>query len=416
VKSYEWFVVRRYLASRRQGRFLSLITLIAVGGIFVGVMALITVIAVMTGLQRDLQAKILGTNPHVYVFEDGPGLRLSGWPEVLPLVLASPGVVAAEPYISTQVGVIPQGRTFAQAGILYGIEPGISPTPLTEVHRQIQQGALALGPTISGHPGILLGNRLGSRLGVMPGDIVLAGSFENIQTTPTGDLMPNMMEFEVTGFFNTGMYEYDASYMYAPMTAVQGFLDLPPGTVSGLAVNITDPWEARNVARDLSAQLGYPYHTDEWMTLNASLFSALHLEKIAMFVILSLIIIVAAFNIISTLIMVVTDKTREIGILKSMGMTRGSIMRIFMLQGLMIGLIGTALGGLGGWLLVYLLDTYRFIELPADVYFLDTLPVALETGDLILIIVASIAVAFAATIYPARQASRLEPVEAIRHD
>jgi lipoprotein-releasing system permease protein len=416
VKRLDWFVVRRYLASRRRGRFLSLITLIAVGGIFVGVMALITVIAVMTGLQRDLQAKILGTNPHVYVFEDGGGFRLADWPGVLDRVRAERDVVAAEPYISTQVGVIPVGRSFAQAGVLYGIDPSISPVPLTELHRDMQAGLLAFGPTISGHPGILLGRRLASRLGVMPGDLVLAGSFENIQTGPTGDLMPSMMEFEITGLFETGMYEYDATYMYAPLEAVQELLQLPPGTVSGIAINIRDPWQAQRVSSELTALLGYPYYTSEWMTLNTSLFSALKLEKIAMFIILFLIVVVAAFNIVSTLIMVVTDKTREIGILKSMGMTRGAIMRIFMLQGLTIGLIGTALGAAGGWLLVYLLDTYRFIELPAEVYFLDTLPVALETGDLLMIIAASILVAFAATIYPARQASRLEPVEAIRHD
>jgi lipoprotein-releasing system permease protein len=416
VKRLEWFVVRRYLASRRRGRFLSLITLIAVGGIFVGVMALITVIAVMTGLQRDLQAKILGTNPHVYVFEDGAGFRLGDWPAVLERVRAEPGVVAAEPYISTQVGVIPVGRSFAQAGVLYGIDPDISPVPLTQIHRDIRGGTLAFGPTISGHPGILVGRRLASRLGVMPGDVVLAGSFENIRTGPAGDLVPNMMEYEVTGLFDTGMYEYDATYMYAPLAAVQELLQMPATAVSGIAVNIGDPWDARVVSAQLSALLGYPYYTSEWMTLNTSLFSALKLEKIAMFVILFLIVVVAAFNIVSTLIMVVTDKTREIGILKSMGMTRGAIMRIFMLQGLTIGLIGTGLGALGGWLLVYLLDTYRFIELPAEVYFLDTLPVALETRDLVMIVIASVLVAFAATIYPSRQASRLEPVEAIRHD
>jgi lipoprotein-releasing system permease protein len=414
VKRLEWFVVRRYLASRRQGRFLSLITLIAVGGIFVGVMALITVIAVMTGLQRDLQAKILGTNPHVYVFETAQGFRLGNWPAVLEIVQTAPGIIAASPYVTAQVGLTT--GDYSQPGVLYGIDPTIAAQPMTQLERDVREGRYAFGPTITGRPGLLVGRRLANRLGVLPGDVVTAGSFENIRTGPLGEIVPAMMEFEVTGLFETGMYEYDVSYMYARMEPVQELLELAPNTVSGLAINIEDPWQAREVGAQLAGLLGYGYYTSEWMSLNSALFSALKLEKIAMGIILFLIVLVAAFNIISTLIMVVTDKTREIGILKSMGMTDGMVLRIFMLQGLTIGLIGTALGALGGWIVVSLLDRYQFIELPAEVYFLDTLPVALEPGDLLLIIGASVLVAFAATIYPARQASRLDPVEAIRHD
>jgi lipoprotein-releasing system permease protein len=416
VKRLEWFVVRHYLASRRRGRFLSLITLIAVGGIVVGVMALITVIAVMTGLQRDLQAKILGTNPHVYVFENAGGFRLGGWQAVMEQVRAHPQVVAASPYAMAQVGVTDQSFAYMQPGVLYGIDPAISPVPLNQIERDVIDGRLAFGPTVSGEPGVLIGRRLANRLGVLPGDLVTVGSFENIGHGPTGELMPSMMQLEVSGLFETGMFEYDSSNMYARLEVVQELLGLDTDTVSGLAVNVTDPWLAREVSASITTMLGYPYWTSEWMSLNAPLFSALKLEKIAMTVILFLIVVVAAFNIISTLIMVVTDKTREIGILKSMGMTDGTVLRIFMLQGLTIGLIGTALGGIGGYVLVWALDRYRFIELPAEVYFLDTLPVALETSDVILVLIASVLVAFAATIYPARQASRLQPVEAIRHE
>jgi lipoprotein-releasing system permease protein len=403
LKRLEWFVVRHYLASRRQGRFLSLITLISVGGICVGVMALITVIAVMTGLQRDLQAKILGSNPHVYVFEHGGAFRLSNWQPVLEQVRGHRDVLAAAPYVQAQVGVT-ESFAYMQPGLLFGIDPSLSEVPLNEIERGLREGRYTFGPTISGEPGILIGRRLANRLGVLPGDVVTAGSFENIGTGPTGELIPTMMRFEVTGLFETGMFEYDSSHMYAPMTPVQELLGMGPETVSGIAVNIADPMRAREVSLSIAERLGFEYWTSEWMSLNAPLFSALKLEKIAMTIILFLIVVVAAFNIISTLVMVVADKTREIGILKSMGMTDSTVLRIFMLQGLTIGLIGTALGAIGGYTLVWALDRYRFIELPAEVYFLDTLPVALETSDVLLIVVASIVIAFVATIYPALQA------------
>jgi len=413
VRNLEWYIARRYLASRRKGRFVSLITLIAVGGVALGVMALICVIAVMTGLQQDLQEKILGSNPHVYVFEQGQGFRLSGWHKVLQEVQATPGVVSAEPFVLAQVGVL--GHT-ATPGSLYGIQPGVAPVPLTDIERGLRDGTYALGPTQSGYPGVLVGSRLAQRLGVLPGDTVTVGSFENIKTGPLGELMPELANFEVTGVFQTGMYEYDLNFMYAEMAPVQELLDFDSSTVSGIAVNIADPWQAEAVAGALFTELGFPYYTDNWMTLNSALFSALKLEKLAMAVILFLIVVVAAFNIVSTLIMVVTDKTREIGILKSMGLTDGAVLRIFLLQGLAIGLVGTVIGTIGGYLLVWLLDRYQFIEIPGDVYFIDRLPVALEPLDVVMILVASIAVALIATIYPARTASRLQPVEAIRHD
>jgi len=413
--SLEWFIARRYLASRRKGRFLSLITLIAVGGIALGVTALITVIAVMTGLQRDLQAKILGSNPHVYVFETGSGLRLGDWRRVLGVVREVEGVVAAEPFVMTQVGLIRKGDEYAQVGTLYGIDPASSPAPLTEIESRIRAGELALEPTESGSPGVLVGKRLAEKLGLLPGDLITVIAIENVQRGALGDLMPALMQFEVTGTFSTGMYEYDSQNLYAPITAVQQLLDLGD-RVGGLAVNVRDAWRADEVGRAIEERLGYPYWTSDWMTLNRSLFSALKLEKMAMGVILFLIVVVAAFNIISTLIMVVADKTREIGILKAMGLTDGRVLRVFVLQGLAIGLIGSTLGALGGLGLTWLLDRYHFITLPGDVYFVDTLPVALDPIDFALIVVLSVLIAFAATIYPARQASRLLPVEAIRHE
>jgi lipoprotein-releasing system permease protein len=416
VKRLEWYIARRYLASRRKGRFLSLITLIAIGGIFLGVTALITVTAVMTGLQRDLQDKILGTNPHVYVFEEGQGFRLGEWPELLRRVREVPAVTAADPFVMTQVVIVPTGGEYAQFGTLYGVDLDSDSPPLSTIHEQLRSGELSLQPTDSGRPGLLVGRRLASRMGLLPGMLVTIVAGENIKTDPLAGIMPVTREYEVTGIFATGMYEYDSQNLYTSLAAAQDLLDLPPDVVSGIAVNVQDAWRAGRVGDTISARLGFPYYTQDWMALNQSLFSALKLEKLAMGVILSLIILVAAFNIISTLIMVVTDKTREIGILKSMGLTDRRVLRLFVLQGLTIGLVGTALGTLGGLGLVWVLDRYKLISLPGDVYLVDSLPLALDLKDLALIVVTSIVIAFAATIHPARQAARLQPVEAIRHD
>jgi lipoprotein-releasing system permease protein len=415
VKRLSWYLARLYLASRRKGAFVSLITLIAVGGVFVGVAALIIVIAVMTGLQQDLQAKIVGMNPHVYVFEQGTGFRMPDWRGVLETAREAPDVVAAEPFVMTQVALIREGTDYAQPGTLYGMSPESEGPALTQLEEDIRTGELSFGPTETGFPPLLVGRRLAEKLTLFPGDTVLAVSLENFRTDPNGNLLPVMRKFEVTDRFSTGMYEYDSSYMYTPLEAAQELLGIGDG-VSGIGVTVEDPWLAARTAEWIQENLEFPYYTNDWVQLNSALFSALKLEKMAMAVILFLIVVVAAFNIISTLIMVVADKTREIGILKSMGMNDQTVLRIFMQQGLAIGVVGTLLGTGLGLFLVWLLDTYRFIELPGDVYFLDTLPVALDPLDLLLIVFLSITVAFIATIYPARQASRLSPVEAIRHE
>lgn len=417
MRSLSWFVARRYLASRRKGRFLSLITIIAVGGIAVGVMALMVVIAVMTGLQRDLQAKILGTTPHIYVFQQNMGFRLGNWQQVLASVRQVDGVVAAEPFMQTNVAVTLQesGGAYAEAGILYGIDPHASEQPLTDIERQIRDGELSMAPTAAGLPGLVMGARLAEKLGVFIGDTVVIATLENIHQTPTG-FMPALRQFAVTGTFRTGMYEYDLSHMYSELAEVQSFLDLPPDTVSGIAVNIADPWQAELVASRVRDVIEFPYYTWSWMALNGSLFSALKLEKLAMAVILSLIVLVAAFNIVSTLIMVVRDKTREIGILKSMGMTDETVLRIFVLQGVAIGVIGTVLGGAGGLLLITLQNRYQLVKLSGEVYFIEQLPAVLDWVDVLLITGISLLIAFGATIYPARQAARLVPVDAIRHE
>jgi lipoprotein-releasing system permease protein len=409
----EWYIARRYLASRRGARFLSLITLIAVGGVFVGVMALIVVTSVMSGLQRDLRDKILGTNPHIWLTTYGSALRMEDWPPVLERVRGMDGITAAAPFVHTEVGL--RSPAHAEFAIMRGIDPDATGEPITDVVRELRAGTLELGPTRSGLPPLLVGRGIADRFGLFPGDEVDIISLQGAQVSPVGGLIPRMRKFEVTGIFRTGMYEYDNKFTYTTLGTAQELTDL--GTaVTGLEIRVPNAMDARIIGQRMQAELGFPYRAEDWQTMNASLFSALQLEKLAMEIILLLIVVVAAFNIISTLVMVVTDKTREIGILKSMGLTARQVMRVFILQGVVIGAIGSVMGLLGGLGLVWLLDTYQFIEIPGDIYFIDRLPVALDLGDIGLILLASVAISFLATIYPARQAARLMPVEAIRHE
>jgi len=416
MKRLEWYIARRYLASRRRGRFLSLITLIAIGGVFLGVMALITVIGVMSGLQQDLRGKILGSNPHIYVFDNGRSLRLGDWRAVLPRVQRVDEVVAAEPFVMTSVAVIPLGVPFAQPANLLGFDPTFSAEPMTVFEEAYRAGTVAFGPTVSGLPGAVIGSGLANRQNLLPGDTINILSGENIKFDALGNIVPRYRQLEVVSTFRTGMYEYDNQNVYVAMATAQDVLGIPADTVSGLWVNIKSPMNAPEVADQIALDLGHQYFIDNWINLNGSLFSALKLEKMAMAVILFMIVLVAAFNIVSTLVMVVADKTREIGILKGMGLTNRAVLRIFIMQGVTIGVIGTALGALGGLALTTVLDRYGLIKLPGDVYFIETLPVALELKDFIMIVSISVAIAFVATIYPARQASKLLPVEAIRHE
>ena len=420
MKRLEWFVARRYLASRRRRRgLLSLSTFIAIGGVAVGVMALMVVIAVMTGLQRDLQEKILSMTAHIQVTEAGTSFRVGNWRELKERIEQMPNVVAVTPWVNPSVMVTRTAR-YAAPGQLFGIAPEMSRVSMSSVEDSLKARGVSLGEPGAHYdcranpPNIAIGQRLASRLVVMPGDTIFVASLENLEVGALGNIQPAFCQFVVVDIVSTGMYEYDNLNLYARVEAVQSMLDMPEDTVSMLAVNIDDPWKSDQVAERIRDELGFPYETYDWKTLNASLFSALALEKLAMAVILSLIIIVAAFNIVSMLTMVVTDKTREIGILKSMGMTDGTVLRIFMLQGLTIGAVGTLIGGVLGGILITLVDRFGLVRIPAEVYFIDRLPVALDPLDLGLIILVSMTIAFGATIYPALQAARLLPVEAIR--
>jgi lipoprotein-releasing system permease protein len=412
--SLEWFIGRRYLASRRGTRFLSLITLIAIGGVAVGVMALIIVIAVMTGLQTDLRDKILGVNPHIWVMTYGEGMRMDDWQPALERVRRVPEVRAAAPFIHTEVGITNRAN-YSEGAILRGIDPGTAGPAVTDIGATLRAHRLLPARTRSGLPPLVVGEALASRASVLPGDTLIVVSFQNAKVSPVGGLMPTLRQFEVTGTFRTGMYEYDNKFMYTSIPAAQELTGLGKA-VSGIEVRVADPMRASQVGRSITDRLGIPYRTDDWKTMNASLFSALKLEKLVMGVILLLIVVVAAFNIVSTLVMVVTDKTREIGILKSMGLTSRRVLVIFIFQGLVIGLVGSLLGGGGGLLLNFLIDRFHLIRIPGDIYFVSYLPVRSDPADVATILLATVLISLLATVYPARQAARLTPVDAIRHE
>ncbi len=413
----ELSIAWRYLRSRRGSRLLSLISVIAIGGVIVGVSALIVIMGVMTGLQRDLREKILIASPDLRVLTFGDDLKMPAWRATQARVEREPGVVAVSPFVLTQAG-INAGHVYAEGVFVLGIEPtrkGLKEA--TSIRQYAIGGDFTFRTTDGDRRGVVLGSRLAQRLGVLAGAdsvtlIPLSGAKFN---AAVGGIIPRVEHFPVTGVFETGMYEYDNSYVVMDVGVAQQLAELDTA-VTGLEVRTTDRWRAPAVTAALNEKLGFPYRAEDWQSQNSSLFKALELEKMGMSFILLLIVVVAAFNIVSTLTMVVTDKTREIGILRTMGMPAASIRRIFLAQGVVIGVVGTLLGTALGLGAAYAIDHYHLISLDPSVYFIDHLPVATVAPDVGLVMIASLVIAALATIYPARQAARLFPVEAIRHE
>jgi len=409
-------IAMRYLRSRRSSRLLSLITVIAVGGVTIGVMALVIVLGVMNGMQNDLREKILVVNPHLRVLTYGEGLRLDNWPEVMTKVRRTPGVVAAAPFVLTQ-GLISAGHDYAEGVAVIGVASDTGTRAVTSLPHYFTKGDLTFRPTQPGvEGGVAIGTRLASKLSAYPGDVVTmvapAGSQFN---RSLGAFVPKYRRYEVTGLFETGMYDYDNSYVVMRREAAQDFAGLG-GAVTGLEVRLADPERASEAALQLESQLGYPYRALDWQLQNRSLFSALKLEKLAMGLVVFLICVVAAFNVVGTLTMVVRDKTREIGILMAMGMQRGRIRRVFLIQGVFIGLVGTALGAVLGLIVGASVNRGHLIPIDPSIYFIDHLPVLNNPLDALAVIAASVVIATLAPLYPSTQASRLDPVNAIRYE
>lgn len=405
---YELLVARRYLKAKRGNVFQAIVAAISIGGVAVGVACVTVVLSVANGFRVDLMDKILGTNAHVHLlrYHNEP---VSGYKELLPELMEVPHVVGAAPFIYSK-GMIRHGN-YVDGVVLRGVDPELVGS-VSNIKEKMVSGSLDFEE--ESPPGIVLGVDLANSLRAHPGDLVtLVSPFSSTQT-PLGPV-PKMTEFKVTGMFDTGMFEYNTSLVYISLESAQKFLGLAD-RVTGIELRLDDIYQAPWVAELIEGMLRYPYRTNHWIDLNRNLYSALKLEKATMSIVLTLIIVVAAFNIVSTLIMLVVRKTKEIGILKSMGARNNSVMKIFLFAGLMIAVTGTALGSLLGFILCWLLGKYHFISLPSDVYFISTLPVSMEVWDFILVSLAAIAISFFATIYPARKAASLVPVEAIRYE
>ena len=422
--SFEFFVGLRYLRARRKQAFISLITFISVAGVMLGVMAMMVVLAVMTGFGQEIKSKILGANAHIRVMSrDG---KLDQHEEVMAGIEDVEGVKASAPFIYSQImlrrgssvsGAILRGIDPSRAGQVVDIEKSVKETDLQALTRVPRVPDSHAGSTEGGKalPGIILGKELSHLLAAYPEDEVYVVSPFGGSLTPIGGRIPHMKKFKVVGLFDSGMYDYDTSFAYVSIESAQQILRLGP-SVHGVEVKVDDIYSVDQISKSIVKRLGTGYWTQDWMQMNKNFFSALKLEKTVMFIILVLIILVAAFNIISTLIMMVMEKNKDIAILKSMGATSKSIMKIFMLDGLVIGVVGTILGIMGGSVLCFLLKRYEFVKLPSDVYYISTLPVRVQVVDVALIALSAIAISFLATLYPSYQASRLDPAAAIRYE
>lgn len=418
---FELFIGLRYLKAKRKSTFISIITFISTAGVALGVMALIVVLAVMTGFEEDLKEKILGTNAHVVVIRSGA--PMDDYQQVMAKLKGFKGVQAATPFIYNQV-MLSSGKNVSGV-VLRGIDVQ-SDRLVTKLSKSIVEGSIdkldpVMGAGSDGKPGLVVGKELAKHLNLFVGDTInVVSPMGNI--TPLG-MMPKMKPFRVVGIFNTGMFEYDSTLAYVSLAQAQAFFDLGD-TVTGIQLKVDDVYHTGELARTINQTMGGDYYARDWMQMNRNILFALKTEKMVMFIILTLIVLVAAFGIASTLFMVVMEKTRDIAILKSMGATGLSIMKIFVLEGLIIGVIGTILGVASGLLIALNLEPIITVVekvtglnfFSKDVYYLDHFPSMVVPSDVVLISVTAVLISFIATLYPSWQASRMLPAEALRYE
>lgn len=424
--SFELFISLRYLRAKRKQVFVSIITFISIAGIFLGVAALIIVLAVMNGFETDLRNKILGINSHIVLMKFSGAMK--DYPKIMSEIKDVDGVVASTPFIYSQAmlksgsrtsGVVLRGMSVDDAFKVINLgkiqEGDIH--YLSDTHREIP----GLGKDASTLPGIVIGKELAKNMGLSLFEPLTIISPMGI-STPMGTV-PRMKKYIVVGIFDSGFYEYDSTLAYISLKDCQEFLNLGE-EVTGLEIKVDDIYKANVIAKSIERKLGFPFWARHWMEMNKNLFAALKLEKRVMFIILSLIVLVAAFNIICTLIMIVMEKNKDIAILKTMGATSESIMKIFIYQGMTIGVIGTLLGCLGGLsvafnlekISVFIENLFGFKILPGDVYYLSQLPSQVNYLDVLIIITGTMLICFLSTIYPSRKASKLDPAEALRYE
>ena len=406
---FELFLGLKYLKAKRKQVFVSVITVISVLGVTVGVMALVVVLSVMNGFRTDLMNKILGVNSHLLVLSrDGV---MEPYLDAAETCRRTDGVVAVTPFIHSQVMINNAGNV--SGAVLRGINPATAGA-VVGIDRMVTHGTLGdLSARDHGVPTVVLGSELARQTGAYPGGTVTIVSPEG-RVTPLGRV-PNSRSFKVAGLFDSGMYEYDASMAFIGLAEAKDFLGLGR-SVTGLEVRVTDPDESDDVGRELERRLGESFRTKDWKLMNKSLFSALKLEKFAMFVILTMIVLVGALNIISTLVMVVMEKSRDIAVLRALGASAASVMSVFMIQGVLVGVVGTVTGLCAGLGICHVISAYDFVRLPADVYYISTLPVRVESLDVFWVAVAAVGISFCATIYPSWYAASLNPVETIRYE
>ncbi len=403
----ELFLGLRYLTARGSRANLSLFVWIGVGGVFLGVAALIVVLAVMTGFQDGIRDRIISANPHLLVFQTGSA-GLADPASVVSRVTTVPGVRAATPFVLQQALFTSAGGD-AHGGLVRGVDFE-SRAVRDDLRAQLRSGRLDSAAGSDG--GILLGVELARTLGVGPGDAITVISPKGAITAV--GMVPKMRRYTVVGTIEVGMYEYDASLAYLSLPAARDFAGL--AGVTGVEIRLDDPFDAKRVGRVVAGRLGFPYWVRDWMDMNRNLFNALQLEKLALFVVVTIIVLVAAFAIIGHLVLLVAEKRKEIGVLKAIGASASSITAVFFSVGMTIGVVGTVAGSAVGLAIIWIQNTYRIIKLAGDVYQIDYLPMKLAYGDFLLIVSATLLLSFLATIVPARRAGSLAPVDVLRYE